>query len=139
MRGLRLYSKITSSVSCYCSPARNCSRVLLTTPISSRITVQPPSTRFFTVTLRPKMSFSNADTGDKPADPYKEKNLDEPSLKEKIDGLVNFVATSKFGMLTTRDGSTGLLASRCMAVAAQVQIPSSFPQLAQVIFTQRGG
>jgi general stress protein 26 len=65
------------------------------------------------------MSFSNADTGNKPADPYKAKNLDEPPLKEKIDGLVNFVATSKFGMLTTRSGSSGLLASRCMAVAGQ--------------------
>lgn len=73
------------------------------------------------------MSFSNTDTGDKPADPYKAKNLDEPPLKEKIDGLVNFIATSKFGMLTTRAGSTGLLASRCMAVAAQVNKPSSYP------------
>lgn len=66
------------------------------------------------------MSFSNADTGDKPADPYKAENLDEPPLKEKIDGLVNFISTSKFGMLTTRASSTGRLASRCMAVAAQV-------------------
>lgn len=65
------------------------------------------------------MSFSNADTGDKNPDPYKAKNLDEPPLKEKIDGLVNFIATSKFGMMTTRHSSTGLLASRCMAVAAQ--------------------
>lgn len=67
------------------------------------------------------MSFSNTDTGDKTADPYKAKNLDEPSLKEKIDDLVNFISTSKFGMLTTRVGSSGLLASRCMSVAAQVK------------------
>ncbi len=80
------------------------------------------------------MSFSNADTGNKPADPYKAKNLDEPPLKEKIDGLVNFVATSKFGMLTTRSGSSGLLASRCMAVAGQVrnsQPTSPKPKVAQ--------
>lgn len=73
------------------------------------------------------MSFSNTDTGDKNADPYKAKNLDEPPLKEKIDDLVNFISTSKFGMLTTRVGSTGLLASRCMSVAAKVKMAQLFP------------
>lgn len=69
----------------------------------------------------PKMSnsFSNADTGSKPADPYKAKNLDETSLKEKVEDLVTFIEACKFGMMTTHE-SSGLLVSRCMALAAKV-------------------
>jgi general stress protein 26 len=51
---------------------------------------------------------------------YKEKNKDEPGLEQKIERLVSFVKTSKFGMMTTRIADSGLLVSRCMAVAAQV-------------------
>lgn len=65
------------------------------------------------------MSFSNTNTGDKPADPYKQANKDEPSLEEKIKDLSSFISASKFGMLTTRDAKSGKLVSRCMAVAAQ--------------------
>ncbi len=65
-------------------------------------------------------SFSNADTGNKPADPYKEKNFQQPELKEKIDDLVTFMDHCKFGMMTTRIASSGLLTSRCMALAAKV-------------------
>ncbi|KUJ16919.1 uncharacterized protein LY89DRAFT_645950 [Mollisia scopiformis] len=65
------------------------------------------------------MSFSNTDTGDKPADPYKATNIDEPSLKEKVEDLSEFISSSKFGMMTTRDGSSGALVSRCMALAAK--------------------
>ncbi|KAI4094455.1 MAG: hypothetical protein LQ344_002204 [Seirophora lacunosa] len=65
------------------------------------------------------MSFSNADTGSKPADPYKAENKNDPELKEKVDDLVNFIETCKFGMMTTRIESSGLLVSRCMAVAAK--------------------
>ncbi|PMD50847.1 uncharacterized protein K444DRAFT_657620 [Hyaloscypha bicolor E] len=65
------------------------------------------------------MSFSNTNTGDKPADPYKEKNLDDASIKDKVEDLSEFVTACKFGMMTTRDGSTGDLASRCMALAAK--------------------
>ena len=64
-------------------------------------------------------SFSNADTGSKPADPYTAKNLQEPSLKEKVEDLQSFVDKSKFCMMTTKTHD-GLLASRCMAVAARV-------------------
>jgi general stress protein 26 len=64
-------------------------------------------------------SFSNADTGSKPADPYTAKNLQEPSLKEKVEDLQSFVDKSKFCMMTTKT-QDGLLASRCMAVAARV-------------------
>ncbi|KAF2237513.1 hypothetical protein EV356DRAFT_18228 [Viridothelium virens] len=65
------------------------------------------------------MSFSNTDTGDKPADPYTQKNLQDPSLKDKVDDLVDFVEKSKFCMMTTRIASNGLLVSRCMALAAK--------------------
>lgn len=66
------------------------------------------------------MSFSNTDTGSKPADPYTEKNLQDPSLKEKVEDLSNFVGRCKFCMLTTSTGD-GKLASRAMALAAQVR------------------
>jgi len=65
------------------------------------------------------MSFSNTNTGDKPADPYKEKNIDHASIKDKIEDLSEFVSACKFGMMTTRDGSSGALVSRCMALAAK--------------------
>lgn len=63
------------------------------------------------------MSFSGS-TGDKPADPYKEKNLDtQTSVEGKVNGLIEFVTKCKFGMMTTRDSVTGMLVSRCMAIA----------------------
>jgi hypothetical protein len=65
-------------------------------------------------------SFSNTDTGNKPADPYKAKNLDDASIKEKVEDLSEFISNCKFGMMTTRDGTTGRLVSRCMALAAKV-------------------
>jgi len=64
------------------------------------------------------MSFSNTDTGDKAADPYTAKNIQDPSLKEKVDDLVAFVDRCKFCMMTTNT-SHGELASRCMALAAK--------------------
>jgi len=64
-------------------------------------------------------SFSNAQTGNKPADPYTEKNLEEPSLKEKVEDLVAFIDKTKFTMMTTRVADSDLLASRCMALAAK--------------------
>ena len=78
----------------------------------------------FTSTATAKMSFSNADTGNKPEDPYKEKNKDEASLKEKVEDLVAFMDKCKFAMMTTRIESTGQLVSRCMALAAKVCISS---------------
>jgi len=65
------------------------------------------------------MSFSNADTGSKPADPYKAKNADETTLQEKVNDLSEFITACKFGMMTTRDGKSGALVSRCMALAAK--------------------
>lgn len=67
------------------------------------------------------MSYSNTDTGSKPADPYVHKNLQEPSLKEKVDDLVAFVDKCKFCMMTTKTND-GLLASRCMGLAGKVRL-----------------
>ncbi|KAL6707844.1 hypothetical protein ACN47E_003744 [Coniothyrium glycines] len=63
--------------------------------------------------------FSNTDTGSKAADPYTQKNLEEPSLKEKVEDLLNFVDQTKFCLLTTHAADSDLLASRAMAVAAK--------------------
>ncbi|KAI0843614.1 pyridoxamine 5'-phosphate oxidase [Hypoxylon sp. FL0890] len=64
------------------------------------------------------MSFSNTSTGDKPSGPYYNKNIDtDATLKEKVETLNKFVSSCKFGMMTTRDPSSGKLVSRCMAVA----------------------
>lgn len=78
------------------------------------------STKHTALAPASKMSYSNTDTGDKTADPYKAKNLDQPSLKEKVEGLSTFISNSKFGMLTTRIEGSKLLTSRAMSVAAQV-------------------
>lgn len=85
-------------------------------------TNRPHRTQFSTS----KMSFSNTDTGNKPADPYKAANKDETSIKEKVEDLSEFISASKFGMMTTRDGSSGALVSRCMALAAKVRMSSLF-------------
>merc|ERR1711964_882864 len=87
-------------------------------PIPSTKLTNTFQTRPFTNTTT-KMSFSNADTGSKNADPYKATNKDETSIQEKVEDLSEFVKACKFGMMTTRDGSSGALVSRCMALAAQ--------------------
>lgn len=67
------------------------------------------------------MSFSNTNTGSQNPDPYKEKNRDAaPSLKENVEDLLAFAEKQKFCMMTTRIADSGLLASRCMAIAAKV-------------------
>jgi len=64
------------------------------------------------------MSFSNADTGSKDADPYTSKNKEEPGVSEKVQDLVAFMDRAKFCMMTTMTNE-GQLASRCMALAAK--------------------
>lgn len=65
------------------------------------------------------MSFSNASTGDKAADPYKQANKDEADVRTKVQDLGNFITSCKYGMMTTKSaGSGGRLVSRCMALAA---------------------
>lgn len=66
------------------------------------------------------MSFSNTSTGDKPADPYKKANEDQPDLQTKVNELVDFITKAKFGMMTTHESATDNLVSRCMALAATV-------------------
>ncbi|KAF3182401.1 hypothetical protein TWF106_003766 [Orbilia oligospora] len=57
-------------------------------------------------------------SNDKPTDPYKEKNLDtETSVEGKVNGLIEFINKCKLGMMTTRDAASGMLVSRCMAIA----------------------
>lgn len=73
-------------------------------------------------------TFSNADTGSKPADPYTHANQDTAvSTQDKIAALDKFVNTCKFGMMTTRDQATGKLVSRCMAVTAEVGLHPKTP------------
>ena len=74
-------------------------------------------------TTTPSMSFSNANTGSQAADPYKQKNQEDPPLKEKVEALTAFMDKCKFCMMTTRTAD-GALASRCMALAAKVLLPS---------------
>ena len=71
------------------------------------------------------MSYSNASTGDKPSDPYTAKAKDDNPIDEKVTELIDFIKTCKFAMMTTRIGSTGLMTSRAMALAATVCLASS--------------
>jgi hypothetical protein len=66
------------------------------------------------------MSYSNADTGSKPADPYKQQNVDNASLKDKVEDLSAFIEKTKFCLMTTHVAETNKLATRCMALAATV-------------------
>lgn len=77
-------------------------------------------------------TFSNTEVpAGKQADPYTATNKTEPELKEKVQDLVSFIESCKFGMMTTRIESTGLLTSRCMALAAKVWTMD--PRLIQLI------
>ncbi|KAF2005911.1 hypothetical protein P154DRAFT_288938 [Amniculicola lignicola CBS 123094] len=65
-------------------------------------------------------TFSNTQTpSDKPADPYTEKNIQNPSLKEKVEDLLAFLEKCKFCMMTAQTSDSDLLASRCMALAGK--------------------
>ena len=65
-------------------------------------------------------SFSNANTGDKTADPYTAKNQETQSSADKVKELSAFVDKCKFCMMTTTS-KEGVLASRCMALADKVR------------------
>lgn len=106
--------------------ASSCLRLTQRSPSLLRNTVL--ASREFPIAYSAMSSFSNADTGSKPADPYKAENKSDPELKAKIDDLVAFIESRKFGMMTTRIESSGLLVSRCMGVAARVWPP--LPSLA---------
>ncbi|KAG5989153.1 hypothetical protein E4U54_004417 [Claviceps lovelessii] len=63
-------------------------------------------------------TFSNASTGDKPADPYKQANQQDMDVRTKVQDLGNFITACKYGMMTTKSAKSGRLVSRCMALAA---------------------
>lgn len=67
------------------------------------------------------MSFSNAATGQKPADPYKKANEEEVDVKTKITDFGQFIEKCKFSMLTTKQSGSSRLVSRAMALAATVR------------------
>lgn len=75
-----------------------------------------------TTTIKMSNPGTNTTGSGAPAvDPYKSKNTeDDISLQEKVEALVKFAQANKFGMMTTRDAETGMLVSRCMAIAASV-------------------
>ena len=86
-----------------------------------RATFTSSHSRNFVTAHKSAMSYSNTDTGSKPADPHTQKNLsNEASLEEKIKDLVQFAEKHKLCMMTTRIADSGLLVSRCMALAAKV-------------------
>ncbi|KAI1445781.1 hypothetical protein F5Y02DRAFT_101239 [Annulohypoxylon stygium] len=88
------------------------------TVLNSRHTLR--ETHFNDKPHRRMATFSNTDTGDKPSGPYYEKNVDnDVTLKEKVETLVKFVSSCKFGMMTTHDVVSGKLVSRCMAIAGK--------------------
>ncbi|PNY24188.1 Protein bli-3 [Tolypocladium capitatum] len=74
---------------------------------------------FYTYTVPPgSMSFSNTSVGDKPTDPYKKANEDDPKLETKVHDLIEFMTACRLGMMTTHEAATSNLVSRCMALAA---------------------
>ena len=84
-------------------------------PIEQKTSPKPAS-----IFITAKMSYSNTNTGAQAADPYKQKNMEETSVKEKVEGLTAFIDKCKFCMMTTKTPTSGELASRCMALAAKV-------------------
>jgi len=64
------------------------------------------------------MSAITTSSGDQSADPYKQANLEDPSIDTKISDLVEFTTGCKFGMMTTHEATSDNLVSRCMAIAA---------------------
>ena len=107
-----------------------------TQSLTSQFTYSPRKQHYphITTNVSHNMSFSNANTGDKPADPYKATNMDAPELKEKIETLVTFITGCKFGMMTTKTADSELLVSRCMALAATVSSFSKYPFALPFIF-----
>lgn len=70
------------------------------------------------------MPFSNTNTNNnttvnRNADPYTENSHEDLDLGDRIIDLRKFVTRTKFCMMATRAPS-GLLASRCMSLAAHV-------------------
>jgi len=113
LRSKPLLGCLNSSFSVYRTP-------LLTTISRINYTSHKPIQK---TTIRPSTmsskGFSNTSDTPGPADPYKAKNKEDPELSEKVESLSEFISKCKFGMMTTRIADSGLLVSRCMALAAK--------------------
>ena len=103
-------------------------------PLHRNLILRPTLTPFLTTSIHTpihsnkfstrnpsSMSYSNADTGSKTADPFVAKNTDsDASAETKVKSLLSFVDQQKFCMMTTNiAGEHGFLASRCMALAGK--------------------
>lgn len=113
-------------------------RPLLQPKLTDSVKVKNPLHQLTTPLTRTSATnmstFSNTDTGSKPADPYKQKNLENnASLRDKVEDLIQFIDSCKFGMMTTK-AQSGLLVSRCMALAGKVTLTPSSPQSLPWIF-----
>jgi len=101
-------------------PLSSTPQAIVLTPHHRITNHQTKHTKPYSIHRSKMASYSNADTGSKPADPYKQKNLDsEVSLTTKVEDLIAFVEKCKFCMMTTRIADSGLIVSRCMALAAK--------------------
>lgn len=86
--------------------------------LASRVFASNRVTMLQKVNMSSKVGTTN--TGNKPLDPYKAKNLDDPNLETKVKDLVAFVDKCKYCMMATHTPDTGLIVSRCMALAGKV-------------------
>jgi len=89
----------------------------LTLNLTRTSNITPNSPRNLHTTAKMSEGFSNTNVQN--PDPYKQKNKEEPPLKEKVEDLVSFIERCKFCMMSTRT-KDGLIASRCMALAGKV-------------------
>lgn len=85
------------------TPARRLTLIQPATATPPRIESSRP-TRFLSQSTNTKnratmSGFSNTDTGNQPADPYKERNLEDASLKDKVHMLTKFVESTKVRQL----------------------------------------
>lgn len=125
-RGLvgRIYNMaIPSTMFFRCVPYRlaGYKRELLLSRILRSCNLPRPDSKYYSTKMTSTHTGGACSTSHKHADPYKEKNLDlDTNLKEKVEGLVSFAEGLKFGLMTTRQNESGMLVSRCMAVAARV-------------------
>lgn len=90
-------------------------------PVTSEISRISKQSTICTTTAKMSSGFSNADTGSKNPDPYVSKNKEEPALKDKVAGLVEFIERCKFCMMATHVKKDDLIVSRCMALAGKVR------------------
>lgn len=122
----RLKLSIISPLNKHTSGTKPIIHTIAAAPVRSPDIFKSLSRINYSQATRNMSSFSNANTGSKPADPYTSTNKDDPSIEQKFETLDKFITSRNFGMMTTRDFSSGKLVSRCMAVAAKVRELTNF-------------